>query len=111
MFLIDCLSFTLQMHPVHKLSGLQPVSAAMAHTTLNFRSPKANLKTRSVSIVGAVPIAAPGGLDGAALHQSVLGDKAAALDALSGKAEHAMEDRRSDRSRPRAKHRNPRESS
>lgn len=92
MFFIDRTSFTLQMHPVHKVFGLLLVAAAIAHITLNFRGLKTHLKTRSVSIAGAVLIAALVGLYAVAMNRSVPSDTAAALDALAGKAEQQMED-------------------
>lgn len=47
MFVIERPSFTIQMHPVHKLFGLLMVISAIAHISLNFRSIKAHLKFRS----------------------------------------------------------------
>ena len=93
MFFIDRPSFTLQMHPVHKVFGLLLVLAAIAHITLNVRSLKTHLKTRSVSIAGAVLIAALVGLYAVALNRAVPEDTAAALDALADKAEQQMEGR------------------
>lgn len=93
MFFISRPSFTLQMHPVHKVFGLLLVIAAIAHITLNFRSLKTHLKTRSVAIGGAVLIAGLVGLYAVALNQAVPADTAAALDALADKAEQQMEGR------------------
>lgn len=91
MFFINRTSFTLQMHPVHKVFGLLLVLAAIAHITLNFRSLKAHVKARTASIAGAVLVAALVGLYAVALSNTVPPDTAAALDALSHKAELEME--------------------
>ena len=72
MFFIDRPSFTLQMHPVHKLFGVLLVLAAIAHITLNVRSLKTHLKTRSVSIAGAVLIAALVGLYAVAMNRATV---------------------------------------
>jgi hypothetical protein len=93
MFFVARPSFTLQMHPVHKLFGLLLVTAAIAHITLNRRSLKMHLKSRSVSIAGAVLTSALVGLYAVALNQSVPADTAAAFDALAGEAEQQMEAR------------------
>jgi len=56
MFVIERPSFTIQMHPVHKLFGLLMVMAATAHLVLNFQQFKNHLKTRSVALAGVVLI-------------------------------------------------------
>jgi predicted branched-subunit amino acid permease len=58
MFVIERPSFTIQMHPVHKLFGLLMVMAAATHLVLNFRQLKNHLKTRSVALAGLVLIVA-----------------------------------------------------
>ena len=93
MFVINRTSFTLQMHPVHKLFGLLLVITALAHITLNFRSLKAHVKARAAAIVGAVLITLLVGLYALAMSNSVPLETAAALDALSKKAELEMEAR------------------
>ena len=47
MFFIERPSFTIQMHPVHKLFGLLMVISGLSHFVLNWRSIKAHLKFRS----------------------------------------------------------------
>jgi hypothetical protein len=91
MIVIDRTSFTLQMHPVHKVFGLLLVVTAVAHITLNFRSLKAHAKARAAGIAGGLLVAALVGLYAVALSNSVPPDTAAALDALSKKAEQQME--------------------
>ena len=93
MFVINRTSFTLQMHPVHKLFGLVLVVTALAHITLNFRSLKGHVKARAAAITGAVLVSLLVGLYAVAMSNAVPADTAAALDALSRKAEQEMEGR------------------
>ncbi|KAF0864003.1 MAG: hypothetical protein WBH22_17535 [Pseudomonas mandelii] len=91
MFVINRTSFTLQMHPVHKVFGLVLVLTALAHITLNFRSLRAHAKARAAAITGAMLVVALVGLYAVAMSNSVPADTAAALDALAQKAEQQME--------------------
>lgn len=54
MFAVDRPSFTIRMHPVHKLFGLLLIGAALSHIQLNARAIGAHLKERSAAIVAAV---------------------------------------------------------
>ena len=91
MIVMDRTSFTLQMHPVHKVFGLLMVATALAHIAYNFRSLKAHLKARAAAITGGVLVAALVGLCALAMNNSVPAEPAASLDALSHKAEQQME--------------------
>lgn len=91
MIIIDRTSFTLQMHPVHKLFGIIMIITALAHITLNFRGLKAHIKARAVAIFAGLLVAALVGLYAVALNNSVPSDTATQLDALSKKAENEME--------------------
>lgn len=51
MFWIEKPSFTIRMHPVHKLFGLIMVAAAISHIGLNGRSVLAYMKQRSMALV------------------------------------------------------------
>lgn len=53
MFIVDKPSFTIRMHPVHKLFGLVLIVAALSHIQLNARALGAHLKARSGSIAAA----------------------------------------------------------
>jgi hypothetical protein len=53
MFFIEKPSFTIQMHPVHKLFGLLMVVAAVRHISLNYRALLNHIKTKSTAIYGA----------------------------------------------------------
>lgn len=87
MFFIDRPSFTVQMHPVHKLFGLLSVVTALGHIGLNVSSLKTYLKTRSVAIVCGALIASLVGLYALALSRPLSSEQAAALDAFAKKLE------------------------
>jgi hypothetical protein len=58
MIVVDKPSFTIQMHPVHKLFGLLLIGAALSHIQLNARAIGAHLKEHSAAIAAAVLTAA-----------------------------------------------------
>lgn len=87
MFFINQTSFTLQMHPVHKLFGLLLVVAAVSHITLNFKSLLNHVKTRSVAITGGVLTIVLMLLYGVAINNAIPPEAAAQLDALAKQAE------------------------
>lgn len=87
MFVIERPSFTIQMHPVHKLFGLLLVVAALCHISLNFRSLKNHLKQRSGLIEVAILTAALIFLYGVAMNNKIPADLAAQMDQAAAKAE------------------------
>ncbi len=87
MFFVDRPSFTVQMHPVHKLFGLLLVVTALGHIGLNARSLKTYLKTRSVAIACSALIASLVVLYAFALSRPLSSEQAAALDAVAKKLE------------------------
>ena len=87
MFVIEKPSFTIQMHPVHKLFGLVMVLAVISHLTLNFRSLLYHLKTRSVSIFGGVLVVVLVLLYGVVINNKVPEKIAIPMDALAADAE------------------------
>ncbi len=87
MFVIEKPSFTLQMHPVHKLFGLVMVASAIAHLTLNFRSIKAHLRFRSAMVAAALLSVALVLLYSVALNKAVPADLAQQMDEAAAKAE------------------------
>lgn len=58
MLVVDQPSFTLRMHPVHKLFGLVMVAAAPVHLALNWRALQAHLARRGTAMVGLVAVLA-----------------------------------------------------
>lgn len=87
MFVIERPSFTIRMHPVHKLFGLLMIVSAIAHITLNFNSIKAHLRARSalltVSILTLVLVL----LYGVALNNPVPAALATQMDEAAVKVE------------------------
>lgn len=87
MFAIEKPSFTIQMHPVHKLFGLVLIFAVIGHLFLNYRSLLNHLKTRSVAIFGGVLVVVLVLLYGVVLNNKVPEDIAGPMDALAAEAE------------------------
>ena len=87
MFVIEKPSFTLQMHPVHKLFGLVMIAAVLAHMTLNFHSLKMHLRPRSgvitVSVLSVLLVA----LYAVAAFNRVPPELAAQMDAAAAQAQ------------------------
>lgn len=94
MFVIEKPSFTLQMHPVHKLFGLLMVISAVAHLTLNFRSIKAHLKFRSGAVALAVLSAVLVLLYSAAINNRVPDELARQMDEAAAQAEALQKGKR-----------------
>lgn len=91
MFFINQTSFTLQMHPVHKLFGLLLVVAAVLHIILNIKPLLNHLKARSVAITGGVLTVVLILLYGLAINNPIPPETAEKLDALSHEAEMLRE--------------------
>lgn len=87
MFVIEKPSFTLQMHPVHKLFGIVMVIAAIAHIVLNFRSIKGHLHFRSAMFAAGVLTVVLMLLYGVALNNAVPPDLARTMDEAAATAE------------------------
>ena len=54
MFVIEKPSFTIQMHPVHKLFGLLMIISAVAHIFYNYRSLLNHLRSKPIAVYGCV---------------------------------------------------------
>lgn len=87
MFFVEKPSFTIQMHPVHKLFGLVMVVAAIIHLTLNFQSLKVHLQTRKVALFGGILVIALVLLYGVAINNKIPSELAAQMDAAAAKVE------------------------
>jgi len=87
MFFIEKPSFTIQMHPVHKLFGLVMVIAAITHISLNYRSLLNHIKTKSVAIYGGVLVVILVLLYGVAINNKVPESLAKQMDSAAAKAE------------------------
>ena len=87
MFVVERPSFTIQMHPVHKLFGLVMIASVLGHLCFNYRSLFTYLKTKSVSIFGGVLVCALVLLYGAAINHKVPSNIAEPMDNLAKQAE------------------------
>jgi hypothetical protein len=87
MFVIERPSFTIQMHPVHKLFGLVMVAAMLAHLTFNFGALRHYLRTRAVAITGGALVALLVVLYAVAINNALPPEIAQPLDALGAQAE------------------------
>ena len=87
MFMVDRPSFTLQLHPVHKLFGLLMVAAAVSHLILNFKGLKNHLKNRAVAVTGVALSLILALLYGIALNSPVPTQSARQLDELARQLE------------------------
>lgn len=91
MFFIAQTSFTIQMHPVHKLFGILLVMAAVSHITLNFKLLRKHLTFKRVTAWGIVLLLILIMLWTLALNRPVPADKARELNQLSAEVEQLME--------------------
>lgn len=87
MFVIEKPSFTIQMHPVHKLFGLIMIASVIAHLSFNYRSLLTYLKTKSVAVFGGAMVGMLILLYGVAINNKVPESIAQPMDDLAGKAE------------------------
>ena len=87
MFVIEQPSFTLRMHPVHKLFGLLMVAAAFAHITLNFKSIKGHLRYRSAVVAVSILTVGLVVLYGVAISKNIPPELAKQMDEAATKVE------------------------
>lgn len=87
MFFIEKPSFTIQMHPVHKLFGLIMILSVVGHLSFNFKSIVGYLKNRWVAVFGCVMVCLLVLLYGVALNNGVPSVIAIPMDALAAEAE------------------------
>lgn len=87
MFVIERPSFTIQMHPVHKLFGLILICSVIAHLRFNFRSIASYVKHRSVAVFSGVLVCFLVLLYGVVLNNKVPAEIAIPMDKLAAEAE------------------------
>lgn len=87
MFVIEKPSFTIQMHPVHKLFGLLMIISVVAHLSLNYRALLNHLKTRSAAWAGGVLVVLLVVLYGVALNNQLPAYLAQQMDAAAAQIE------------------------
>ncbi|WP_415224907.1 DUF4405 domain-containing protein [Psychromonas sp.] len=87
MFFIERPSFTIQMHPVHKLFGLIMILAVIGHLFSNLKSIVNYLKNRNIAIFGASMVCMLVLLYGVALNNEVPSEIAIPMDKLAAEVE------------------------
>jgi uncharacterized protein DUF4405 len=87
MFFVEKPSFTIQMHPVHKLFGLLMVISIISHLFFNYRSLLKHLKMKTVSVFGGFLVVLLFVLYGIALNNQLPSEIAEPMDALASQAE------------------------
>lgn len=87
MFFIEKPSFTIQMHPVHKLFGLIMILSVIGHLSFNLSSIVKYVKNRSVAIFAGVMVCVLVILYGVVLNNEVPAAIAIPMDKLAEEAE------------------------
>lgn len=88
MFIVDKPSFSIQMHPVHKLFGIVLIAAAISHIQLNARAIGVHLKERSGALSAAVLTMVLVLTYGLAVMNPIQPDLAAPLDEAAHRVEN-----------------------
>lgn len=87
MFFIEKPSFSIQLHPVHKLFGLIMIVSVLGHLSFNLRSIVAYIKNRPVAVFSGSMVCLLALLYGIALMNEVPPTIAIPMDALAAEAE------------------------
>lgn len=87
MFVIEKPSFTIQMHPVHKLFGLVMIISVVAHLSLNYKGLLNHMKNRAAAWVGGVLVVVLVALYGVAINNQVPEDLARQMDGAAAQTE------------------------
>jgi hypothetical protein len=87
MFVIEKPSFTIQMHPVHKLFGLLMIVLVIAHLSFNYRALLNHLKARAAAWIGGGLVVLLVISYGVALNNQTPADLAEQMDAAAAQAE------------------------
>ena len=87
MFVIEKPSFTIQMHPVHKLFGVIMILSVVAHLSVNYKALLNHMKNRAAAWVGGVLVVLMVALYGVAINNQVPEDLARQMDDAAAKAE------------------------
>ena len=87
MFVIEKPSFTIQMHPVHKLFGLIMILSVIGHLSFNIKTLGQYLKTKAVAVFGGFMVFLLVLLYGVALNNKVPSEIAIPMDKLAAQAE------------------------
>jgi hypothetical protein len=88
MLIVDRPSFTIQMHPVHKLFGIVMIVAALSHIQLNARAIGAHLTQRNAALFGVALVVALLSACVVVVLNPVPAELAKPLDQAAQRAEH-----------------------
>lgn len=91
MLVIERPSFTIQIHPVHKLFGLLMIVSAIAHITLNLNSIKAHLRARAALLTVRILTVVLVLLYGVALNNPVPTELGTKMDEAAAEVERGVE--------------------
>lgn len=87
MFIIEKPSFSIQMHPVHKVFGLVMIVSVIGHLFFNYRSMIKYLTKKSVALYSGILVCMLVVLYGIAINNKIPENIAAPLDKLAEQAE------------------------
>ena len=87
MFVIEQPSFTIQMHPVHKLFGLLFIIAAVTHLIYNYRALIHHLKSKSSTVFASSLVVILVLWYGATINNKVPEELALTMDTAARQAE------------------------
>jgi len=87
MFFIEKPSFTIQMHPVHKLFGLIMIIAVICHLSYHLKSIISYVKDRTIALFGGVMVCILVLVYGVAIQNKIPLEIAIPMDELADKAE------------------------
>tara|TARA_B110000444_G_scaffold254136_1_gene286130 strand:- start:867 stop:1202 length:336 start_codon:yes stop_codon:yes gene_type:complete len=87
MFFVEKPSFTIQMHPVHKIFGLIMIVSVLGHLSYNYRVLINYLKTKSTAGFALVMVSVLVMLYGVVLNNKVPPEIAVPMDELASQAE------------------------
>ena len=87
MMVIERPSFTIQMHPVHKVFGILMVLSVIGHLSFNMRMLLTYLRQRGAAVAGGVLVALLVVLYGVVINNELPPEIAVPLDELGAKAE------------------------
>jgi hypothetical protein len=87
MFFIEKPSFTIQMHPVHKLFGLIMILSVLGHLSFNLKSIVNYVKNRLVAMFGSAMVCLLMLLYGVAINNEVPPAIAIPMDKLAAEVE------------------------
>lgn len=87
MFVIEKPSFSIQMHPVHKLFGIIMIAAVIAHLSFNYRMLINYFKAKSMAIYGSALVVILVLLYGVVINNTIPTELAKQMDEAAAQVE------------------------